>query len=177
MAKYVFKEYTQDIFMYCDIDVLIRKPPRELFQGIGENTLLLHAEGNMADSNYNMVFPKDWIEREGARHVAFSAGKFALRGATLYKELFTAVTEIAKTVPIETFYTCDQCVFNYAVYCMSRDKCTLNLDIFKYPAICVNGHGEQPDKVFLLDLMGDPGNGTLHFDKIFGTLVEYFLTH
>jgi hypothetical protein len=176
MAKYYFKEYTQDVFMYCDIDVLIKKPLCEVFEGVSDNTILLHVEGNMADSNYNMAFPKDWIEREGARNVGFSAGKFALRGATLYRELFTAAIEIAKTVPIETFYTCDQPVFNYAVYCIGG-KCNLNMDIFKHPVICVNGHGEQPDKIVLLDLMGDPGNGTLHFDKIFGTLLEYFLTH
>jgi hypothetical protein len=177
MAKYCFKEYTQDMFMYCDIDVLIKKPVRELFQGIADNTILLHAEGNMSDSNYNMVFPKDWIEREGAQHIGFSAGKFAIRGADLYKELFTEINKIAKAVPIETFYTCEQPVFNYALYCMPRDKCNLKIDVFRHPAICVNGHGEQPDKTYLLDLMGDPGNGTLHLDKIFSTLIEYFLTH
>lgn len=177
MSKYIYKEYTQTYFMYCDIDVLIRKPLSLLVNVIPENTIAVQAEGTLADTNYNKLFPENWIREHGAKHLGFSAGKFIIHGSSLCKDLFEIVNKIASQYSIESFYTVEQPVLNYAIYSIPRDKYNVDINILKPPLICVNGHGEQEDKIFLMDLMGEPGNGPAHFEKIFGLLIEYFLTH
>ena len=176
MSRFIEKEYTQTTYMYCDIDILIKKPLRELTSLVSQNTIAVHVEGTMADSNYNMLFPKEWVLENGAQHVGFSSGKFIINGHELYRDLFRLAGHIYKQHPIDDFYAPDQCVYNYAVYMLPRETYTLDMTTIRPPSICINGHNET-EKVILLDLMGEPGNGTLHFDKIFGTLIEYFLTH
>ena len=177
MSRFIVKEYTQTIYMYCDIDILIHRPLHDLVNLVPMNTIAVHTEGTMTDTNYNMLFPKEWIEAQGAHHLGFSSGKFIIHGHELYKDLFELTREIHKQQPIDDFYAPDQCVYNYAIYALPREKYNVDMTLIRYPVICTNGHGIQPDKMVLLDLMGEPGNGTLHFDKIFGTLIEYFLTH
>jgi hypothetical protein len=177
MAKYIYKEYTQKYFMYCDIDVLIQKTLSLLISSIPENTLAVHVEGTLADTNYNKLFPEDWIRDHGAKHLGFSAGKFIIHGSSLCKELFELINKFALQEPIETFYTVEQPIFNYAIYSIPRDKYNVDMNTIKYPIICTNNNGYQKDKAILMDLMGEPGNGPAHFEKIFGLLIEYFLTH
>lgn len=176
MSRFIYEEYQQSVFMYCDIDIMIKKPLRILSDGLSNNMLAVHAEGTLADSNYNMLIP-DEIKKNGSNYIGFSSGKFLLNSHELCRDFFQIINSVAARQSIDEFYAPDQYVYNYAIYCLPRDKYTINMDILKYPTICTNGHGEQPEKTVLLDLMGEPGNGNLHFEKIFNELVMYFIKH
>jgi hypothetical protein len=177
MSRFIEKEYTQTSYMYCDIDILIKNPLRGLTSIIAENTLAVHVEGTMVESCYNMLFPDDWILEKGAQHSGFSSGKFIINGHELYKYFFNLVNTTSKNQPIDDFYAPDQCVYNYAVYSMPRETYNVDMTTIKAPIISINGSDECPDKTIMIDMMGEPGNGDLHFIKIFESLLEHFLTN
>ena len=174
MSKYIYKEYTQKYYMYCDIDILIQKPLDLLTSAIPENTLAVHVEGTLVDTNYNALFPEDWVKDHGSKQLGFSAGKFIIHGNSFCKIFFELVNSIASQQSIESFYTVEQPVFNYAIYSIPRDKYNVDINTIKPPLITTN---QMNDQSVLLDLMGEPGNGTLHFEKIINILIQYFLTN
>ena len=173
MYSYEFLDYTQDIYMYCDIDILFVKSIHLLTTSLNPNTIYIHNEGKLSNQNYGAAFTKEELSESSSKMPGFSSGKFIIYGKELHKNFFEIVTNI-RNLSNQVYYTLDQPYFNKAIYYMILNKlCSINFDLISKPIISVNGHDSTRDTV-LLDAMGIPGDGEFHFKKL---LDMYIILH
>jgi len=162
--RYMKVKYTQDVYMYCDIDVLIVKPLRPLYESLPVNTLCLHAEGLLSDSNYGAAFSAEEQAMLPSVLPGFSSGKFIICGKDLYTR-FVDTVMMLQAHHSSNYYTIDQPFFNKAVYLLIKDPNQLMM--IPPTFISPNGHFFNTECI-LLDAMGVPGDGEVHFHKILG---------
>jgi hypothetical protein len=162
MMRFMKFNYTQDIYMYCDIDILILKPLSLLCKNLPINTICVHSEGLLTDTNYGSAFSKEEISRLPPNSLGFSSGKFMIYGKELYSEFLDTICHL-KSKNSDTYYTLDQPFYNKALYLLNKEK--YNTSLLDATQISPNGHFYTKDCV-LLDAMGVPGDGNFHFDKI-----------
>jgi hypothetical protein len=158
MMKYRKINYNQDVYMYCDIDVLVIKSLKTF--DVSDDAIYTHPEGSITDDNYGAAFTKDELSFL-SNSPGYSAGKFLISCKNLYNDLMNIIHEMYisnKTA----FYTIEQPLFNKALFCMNKYKIN-NIPI---NTICINGNNFTTDTI-LLDCMGIPGDGDFHFDKIY----------
>jgi len=156
MWKYNTIEYTQDIYMYIDIDILVINSLQNLITSIQPNTICVCIEGCMTDSNYGEDIPAELIE-DGMN--GFSAGKFIVYGKDLRNSFFKKIQEFCNYD--KKYYTVEQPFFNRAVISMSN----IDVDILD-KHVSVNSISYNKEFTILLDCAGDPGNGEAHYIKI-----------
>jgi hypothetical protein len=166
MMRYARIDYTQDIYMYCDIDILILKPLRTLYEGIPSNTIRTHIEGRLHDPNYGAYFTPDELASISENAPGFSSGKFIIHGKELYYHFMSIIGSIYRKD--STYFTIDQPFYNKALYTLKNNICQIDLIAMRY--LSANGSAYNEDTI-LLDAMGMPGDGQLHFDKI----VTYYI--
>jgi len=173
MYRFKFLDYTQDIYMYCDIDILFVKSIHLLTKSLNPNTIYIHNEGKLSNQNYGAAFTKEELDESSEKMPGFSSGKFIIYGKELHKNFFEIVTNI-RNLSNQVYYTLDQPYFNKAIYYMILNKlCSINFDLIRAPIISVNGRDFTSDTV-LLDAMGIPGDGEFHFNKL---LDMYIILH
>lgn len=176
LNKYVYITNPQDVFMYCDIDVLFKKPIHNLLSNIENDTFVLHIEGTLSDTNYGAAFSKELLESKGANCPGFSAGKFMIRGEELYTLFFMMMAQIKTQHNADSFYCLEQPIFNLAIHKLQEiHQFFIEIGIFKRPIICANMIGDLPEETVLVDYMGDPGNAILHFEKLLTILIQDFV--
>jgi len=157
MWKYNLSDYVQDIYMYCDIDILITKSLHGLVSSIKPNTIYVCIEGYMSNSDYGAdISPKDIKEDMNG----FSAGKFIVSGKDLRDNLFITVKELCKYE--KKYYTIELPLFNRAIINMSN----IDVDLLISPLISINGELYNKDSTILIDCTGEPGNGEFHYSKM-----------
>lgn len=156
IMKYTKINYNQDIYMYCDIDVLIIKSLTML--ELNEDIIYVHPEGYITNDNYGAAFTKEELSLLPLNTLGYSAGKYLINCKKLYHELMDMILELCISNKSE-FYALDQPLFNKAV---------LNINKYKIIPwnICTNGNNFTKDSI-LLDCMGIPGDGDFHLDKIY----------
>lgn len=163
MFKYTLFDYTQDIFMYCDIDIFIVKSLHTLIADLNDTTLYAHGEGLLSDSDYGGGLLDSM--RDTIRHkIGFSAGKFILTSKDLYISFFSTLQSIGKEYHKSTFYTVEQPLFNHAIYLLPQNVGTLNTTLFD-GLVSYNGNTYTKKTIFI-DLCGEPGNETVHHEKV-----------
>jgi len=173
MYRFKFLEYTQDIYMYCDIDILFTKSIRLIINSLKPNTLYIHNEGPLSNQDYGAAFTTEEQGEYFSKMPGFSSGKFIIYGKEMHKIFFEIVTNI-RSLSNEVYYTLDQPYFNKAIYHMILNNlCSVNCDIIRAPIISVNSSDFTSDTV-LIDCMGIPGDGEFHFKKL---LDMYILLH
>ena len=161
MIRFKKVAYTQDIFMYSDIDILIIKPIHALFTSITENNIGVHIEGLINDINYGACFTEEELAVLTPESPGCSSGKFIIYGKELYSELLDIITTIYTK---DTLYYChDQTFYNKALYLLDKQK--YKLTALDQSVLSINGHLYTPHTI-LLDVMGMPGDGQIHFDKM-----------
>jgi hypothetical protein len=166
--RYTKVNYTQDVYMYCDIDILIIKPLRSLYDLLPINTLSVHAEGQLSDDNYGKAFTEEERSTLPSILPGFSSGKFIIHGKELYSQ-FVDMIMILYKVNHTTYFTIDQPLFNRAIYLLIKDPNQLKM----IPPTFISSNGQYfTTECILLDAMGMPGDGDMHFDKI----LNYFTT-
>lgn len=176
LNKYVYIRSPQDVFMYCDIDVLFQKPICKLMTTIEENTIVTHVEGLLSDTNYGAAFSKDLLDSKGANYPGFSAGKFMIRGEELYTKFFHMMAHLRTLHNADSFYCLEQPIFNLAIHNLQEiQEFFIEIGIFKRPVIYTNIIGNLPEETVLVDYMGEPGNATVHFEKLMTLLIHDFL--
>jgi len=156
IMRYTKINYNQDIYMYCDIDVLIIKSLKML--ELSEDVIYTHPEGYITDDNYGAAFTKEELSFLPLNTLGFSSGKFLINCKKLYNELMDMIHELYISNKSE-FYTLDQPLFNKAVFNINKYK------VIPW-TICCNGNNFTNDAI-LLDCMGIPGDGDFHLDKIY----------
>lgn len=170
MNKYAYTEYTQDVYIYCDIDILISKPFYELADQLEENTMYFCNEGNLSDKNYGEVFTEDKHILE--KLAGFSAGKFIIVGNGLRDSFFKSINDICDYS--SKFYTVEQPYFNKAIYSIPRDKVNVNTSILEQ-YVAFNGKEYDKKKTIFNDMAGDVADGKAHATKIMNALALYLI--
>jgi hypothetical protein len=170
LMRYKKIEYTQDIYMYCDIDILVLKPLKQLFNSLPINTVCAHVEGLLTDTNYGEAFSKEEHSNLPENSPGFSSGKFIIYGKELYSNFIDIMEAVAAVAGEKTnkYFTVDQPLYNKALYILHNPK--YQIKTLDKTLISLNGHAYTKSCV-LLDTMGMPGNGELHFDKI----IKYYI--
>jgi len=160
--------------MYCDIDILILKPLSSLTETIPDNTICVHHEGTIHDTNYGATYTKEELSVLDKIYPGFSAGKFLLGGHQLYIEFMELMnTNIERySSEISSYYCVDQPLFNKAVNSLDLTQYTIDMDLLDRSTISTNTTNYTSTTV-LLDYMGEPGNGTLHLNKIIEMYIFY----
>ena len=160
-ARYIKVNDMRDVYMYCDIDILIIKPLRPLYESLSINAIGVHAEGRLSDDNYGAAFTAE-EKTKLSLHPGFSSGKFIIHGKELYYQFVDMMAMIYKRNH-PAYFTIDQPLFNKALYLLIKDPNQFNM----IPSTFISSNGQYFTKeCILLDAMGMPGDGDMHFDKI-----------
>jgi len=168
MKKYKITTYEQDIYMYCDIDIFIRKPLSNLTDHMKPNTIYINNE-NMSRipyDTYHANMPKDFVMTPDTPNV--SAGKFAIYGKELYQDFFTKINN--KCDYTIKHNTIEQPFFNHVIL----DNLTtmpFDLKLINNQIVSFNSMNFNKDITIFFDCAGDAGNGELHYKK----MLEIFL--
>jgi len=170
MNKYIFTEYTQDAWIYSDIDILISNPFSIMIEQTKENTAYFCAEDFFSDNNhgegYNMGADKNLP--------GFSAGKFVICGRLLRDSFFNIIKnscDYSKVV-----YTVEQPVFNYAIYCLPRDKVSVDIDLLtKHVSFNCDKDTYNKNITIFNDMAGDVADGESHVKRVMDTISLYFI--
>jgi len=161
MVRFKKVPYTQDIFMYSDIDIIIIKPIHALFDSMTENSIRVHIEGLIHNINYGACFTEEDFALLTPESPGCSSGKFIIYGKKLYSEFLDIITTIYTK---DTIYYChDQTFYNKALYLLDKQK--YQLSTLDQSVLSLNGHHYTPHTI-LVDVMGMPGDGQIHFDKM-----------
>jgi len=162
MMKYTKVEYDQDIYMYCDIDILILQSLHTLTDTMIHNTIYVHPENrDISNSYYGASFSKEELEALPKHTPGLSAGKFFIYGKGLYSELMDSIHSICSKNS-QSLYTVEQPFYNKAVYTLEKSWYDINTEL-------LDNAFNKPDvrykKVFI-DSAGGPGDGEIHLYKI-----------
>jgi hypothetical protein len=167
MYKYIFTDYTQDVFMYCDIDILIIKSIHTIIESIHEQTILLHHEGSICDPDYGGAFSQEDLAGIPEHNPGFSAGKFIICGKELHKKFFKDIYDLYLKNKNTFYYTFEQPYFNKVIY--DLDITTVRLDILDENFISTNN--TVTPSCILMDHCGEPADGKLHYTKMVDSVV------
>jgi hypothetical protein len=160
--------YTQEILIYCDLDIYICKPLGAFCKDMIPNTLYVQPEGPISDPNYGAHFKQEELQIIPAGSPGFSAGKFILVGKQVAGSFFNAMSWIVSSNKTISYYCLEQPLFNYIVYrqFLTAESSASYIDTTTLSSsISVNFHGYTKGKTVFLDCMGEPGNGSLHLEK------------
>ena len=149
--KYLLRLKGDELVVYCDTDLLARKPVRPV---LDPDTLCVFPEGAPTDTNYCGEASTPLPLPAG-----FTAGFFAYRSGPRVYEFFDTILADLKRGG-ETFYTLDQPYFNRAL--VGR-----RIQVLPRTFVSFNGHGLKPE-THLINLAGDPGDGEFHLTKQLG---------
>lgn len=169
MNKYTHVDYTQDIYMYCDIDVLIINPFRIMTDTMKTNTLYVCGEGNLRDAYYSEGFS---VSED---LVGFSAGKFAIYGKSLLEGLFKRIHEYCDYST--KYITVEQPYFNRAVYTLESPY-TVDTKLLTHRVVFNGSSYYDTDAITIFfDLAGNAGDGITHLKKIMDTISLFACGH
>jgi hypothetical protein len=162
MWKFIPRNYSQDVYLYLDIDIFILKPLIQLVENMQPNQIYACCEGNMTNPNYNAAFPESVLTQFTMKDPGYSVGKFAITSIKMRDLFFKEINRISDNTV--NYYCPEQAFYNVIIYGI-RDTAILNTSIISTPYISFNGYYYQKDKTILFDCAGEPGNGLKHIEK------------
>jgi hypothetical protein len=167
MNKYLKTEYNNDVFIYCDIDILISNPFHTLLEKISDKGYYFCKEGALVDENYSGSYSTEVTNRSLP---GFSAGKFVIAGKDL-RDLFFDLINNSCDYSTQ-FYTVEQPFFNRAIYNLPFDTLSLDIDLLT-EYVSFNGNEYDKNKTIFNDMAGDVADGKIHAIKIMAALSLY----
>jgi hypothetical protein len=167
MNKYNFTEYTQDVYIYCDIDIIISNSFHTLLPLLKNNTAYFCKEGSFSHDNYGESFNHGVSDDLPG----LSAGKFIITDKLIRDSLFNIIRQACNYST--TFYTVEQPYFNYAIYSLPRDTISVNIDLLTEYVSFNGNEGYDKNKTIFNDMAGDPANGEVHLKKIIHMISLY----
>ena len=166
MNKYLITDYSQDIYIYCDIDILISNPFHTLIDKLSNNMLYVCNEGSLSHENYSGSYSSEITDNTLP---GFSAGKFIVTGKELRDSFFKSIQELCDYST--KFYTVEQPFFNRAVY---KDTSSIDVHILTQ-YVSFNGNSYDKLKTIFNDMAGNVGGGKSHATKIMTALALYLV--
>jgi len=167
MWRFIPNDYSQDVFMYCDIDILFNKSIHLITDIMKDNTICIHREGEITNHEYGSAFTKEQLLALSPNSPGFSAGKFLIKGKALYNKFLQIAHAIKADVEHNKLTDInDQHIFNKTIYYLNMNECTIDFSTLNPPLISVNAYNFNKDATILLDLMGMYGDGDFHYTKM-----------
>jgi hypothetical protein len=160
MWKYVSFNYTEDIFFYTDIDILVTNSLHPLVNRMESNKMYVVAEGTIHHPNYGADIDPVFLKSLPDFYPGLSAGKFFITN----KELHTSVCRHINTrnkYPT-TFYTVDQPLFNSGLLPVEH----IDIHLLVAPIVALNQDEYSRQSTVLLDFAGEPANGIVHLESM-----------
>lgn len=151
--------YQQDAYMYCDIDVIIRKPLRPVLERAMPDKMYVVVEGDLRDDNYGADMHR--VSGDG-----YTSGIWFFTGGDLYREFKRLVNSHYKLNA--KYYALDQPFFNRAVYDLPHQSIIRDV-LTEHTSF--NGHNYNKNTCVFLNCGGDVGDGDKHYDKIQEVLI------
>lgn len=159
MHKYDNSEYTQDVYIYSDIDVLVVNPLSNLVEKTEESTMYFVKGVSLDHQFYSEGFPPEFITKDLP---GFNASIFLISSSELRNAFFYRINELCD---YSTQYKwVEQPYFNRAIYEIPRDKVSVNINLLT-EHVSFNGRLITNSTVFY-DLAGETSNGLYHFIKM-----------
>jgi len=159
MHKYDNSEYTQDVYIYSDIDVLIVKPFSFLTEKTEENTMYFVKGVSLDHQFYSEGFPPEFITKDLP---GFNASIFLISSRELRNAFFCRINELCD---YSTQYKwVEQPYFNRAIYQICLDTVSVNINLLT-EHVSFNGQLITNSTIFY-DLAGETSNGLSHFTKM-----------
>jgi hypothetical protein len=168
MNKYALTEYTQDVYIYCDIDILISSPIHTFLAELNDNTIYFCKESSLSHRNYSEGFTESIDKLNNLP--GFSAGKFAIVGRELRDYFFKSIHDLCDYST--NFYTVEQPFFNKAVYMIPRDKISVDINLLT-EYVSFNGNNYKKGKTIFNDMAGDVADGRAHATKIMNAIALF----
>jgi hypothetical protein len=165
MNKYINIDYKDDVYIYCDIDILISNTFKSMISDMNDNTIYVCKEGLLCDKNYSEGFTYESNDLPG-----FSAGKFIILGKELRDSLFKTINDLCDYST--KFYSVEQPYFNRAIY--NHPVEYINTDYLEQ-FISFNGHLYEKTRTVFNDVAGEPGDGKKHLDKMIQSICLYYI--
>jgi hypothetical protein len=172
--RYIYTEHRGDIYIYCDIDILICKPIHKLISQLESNTVYVLEEGNLSAEVYSLgILDEEFelIRSISSNLPGLNSGLFIL---TNYLQKKTIFNKIENYVPSTQrfIYTLDQPLFNRAVYTsITEKKINLNTILLRRNTVHYNNGFmlENKEIPIFYDCNGDVGVGYRHLHRIINT--------
>jgi hypothetical protein len=164
MNKYLITDYSQDTFIYCDIDILISSSFHKLDEKLLSNTIYVCKEGILGDDNHSGSYSSEITNKT---LTGFSAGKFIVVGKELRDSFFKTIQEFCDYST--KFYTVEQPFFNRAVY---KDTSSMDVTLLT-EHVAFNGIDYVKGETIFNDMAGDVGIGESHVKRIINAITLY----
>lgn len=174
MWKYNSIDYSQDIFMYCDIDTYFLKPIHSFTDKIEKDSMIIHIEDiPLSDPFFGAAFTDSELEAIPQSLKGINAGKFIIKGKDLQQRLYFKIWKLHSEIDGSEFSCCDQPFFNKAIYLTDLDcKIFSENDIFfGFRTDLYSLYEIEKDGYFLYDCCGNAGDGEKHYQMMFHTFL------
>jgi len=165
MNKFINIDYKEDVYIYCDIDILITNTFESMISDMKDKTIYLDREGLLSDKNYSEGFTYETPGLPG-----FNSGKFVILGKELRDSLFQAINDLCDYST--NFYTLEQPYFNRAIYILPVENINIS---YLEPFVSFNGRMYEKTRTVFNDVAGEPGNGKKHLDKMIHSICLYYI--
>jgi hypothetical protein len=165
MLRYKINPYTQDIYMYCDIDILILDSLHILTKSMIENHIYICLEGDFHVISYSQGIPENIMNSMKDESPGISSGKFAIYGKEICKTVFEVMNSLCKYD--SNYFTQDQPFFNHSILLLKQNNFLINSGLLtKY--VSFNGIDYKHGTTILFDCAGiECGNDEIHYKKMF----------
>jgi hypothetical protein len=145
------------------------KPLTGIINSFTLNTLYLHPEGLLSNSDYGAAFTKEELAFLSESDHGFSSGKYFIYGKELYANFIKSICKLFLTNST-IYYTLDQPYFNKAVYVLDK-KYNINIHLLNPSTVSINLEKYSKDTTIFIDSAGIPGDEECHFDKVFNLYI------
>jgi lipopolysaccharide biosynthesis glycosyltransferase len=171
MNKYLLVNYTQDVFLYCDIDILITNTFSLVLEKMENNRIYACTEGKLKDHWYSDGFSnhvsKEDLEESLRGRPGFSAGKFAIVGKVQRDAFFKSINEFCDYST--NYATMEQPFFNMAIYLSDEETISVDYTLLT-DYVSFNGEDYTKEKTIFFDNAGESAVASTHVVKTLYTL-------
>jgi hypothetical protein len=173
-------------YLYLDVDVIVINDIRKLYSNMENNTMttIYLKAYNCWDFLNGMFYgelaseeDREIIEKKNIKIPGFSSGVFGWSNSSKIREYLSFINNSA-LITDKTLYTVDQPFFNHTIFnyffkdvgkfkftILDNNKIKIN-ELYNKSVIL-----DESNEIVLIDFCGEPGDDTLHWNKIFTQLI------
>lgn len=148
--RYAEHTFTQDVYMYLDIDILVMRNLKPMLELTMPYQLYVCTEGTLRDPNYG-------ADMSASDDPGYTSGIFMATAPYVQQLLSKKVLEVYGT---KNYYSQDQPYYNKAVYMIKHNNLLLTL------RTSFNGHGYNKDSTVFFNCGGNVADGEAHLSKM-----------
>jgi hypothetical protein len=172
--RYINYEYKEDIYIYCDIDILICMPINKLISQLETNIVYVYEEGIFSSEKYSQGILENELESIkliSSNLPGLNSGLFVITNNLQKKIIFENIEKCINSTPAINIYY-DQCILNRAIYTSLTEK-KINIDTILLKKNIIHYNNGFMLKKYELpifyDCNGDVAVGYRHLHRIINT--------